>query len=397
MSADQFVLSLKQLADCAVNFADGISSGLSRDNEEIKALITYVGTQQPKTDGEILVVDLGGTRCRAVMVRACSGHLTLMGDPIVDDLPVVRGAPLPKATFLSTQVALAARTTKGHAACPLGYCFSYPATSRSDGDATLIRWTKEVFVPDTEGYPVGEPLREALQAHNISCSSVTVINDTVAALLAGLTDGYTDEILGLIVGTGTNLAIRIPPEDIPKFPSELSWADLVPVNLESGNFTPRCLNDMDNTLNDASDDPKHQRFEKAVSGAYLGRLLAAASPQSDFDPEDGSQGVVALAQSNREGAQIARTILVRSASLVAASLAGAIYRSGTAQRRVRVVAEGGLYWGAPGYADNVSKILAQLLQTLELSKVVCEVIQVPNANLLGTALAAANGEINFES
>ena len=387
-----FALSFEQLAECAVSFADAVSAGLSRDGEELKALITYVGSQPPETDREILVVDLGGTRCRAVLVRACDRCFSLAHDPIVADLPIIRGAPLPLATFLSTQVELVARSTSGGNAYPLGYCFSYPATSRPDGDATLIRWTKEVFVPDTEGRPVGQLLRQALLAREIGCSSVTVINDTVAALLAGLTDGCTDETLGLIVGTGTNLAIRIRPEEIPKFPSGLAWTGPVPLNLESGNFTPACLCEFDDSLNAQSDDPGHQRFEKAVSGAYLGRLLAAASPQPDFDPEAGSSGVVELAGSNLAGARVARAILERSANLVAASLAGAVLRSGAARRRVRIVAEGGLFWGAPGYADNVRRALSRLLQILELSEVSCEIVQVPNANLLGTALAAAGGE-----
>ncbi len=381
----RFHLTADLLLDMAQDFATGVTLGLAQDGQEIKALVTYV-TPSATPEREALVVDLGGTSVRAARVAVGPTPRTISG-PAVADLPIVGGVALSRTDFLAVQTELLSQICSTRP-LPLGYCFSYPARSLDDGDAILLNWTKEVFVPDTEGRRVGRMLARAAQAAGVPVSTTTVVNDTVAALLAGLAGEPVDGYIGLIVGTGTNMAVYMPASAIPKFPSGLSWPTRLPVNLESGNYSPPCLTAIDDAVDMASENPGVQRLEKAVSGAYLGRLLAAAEPTAPFDGESGSAGVVAQAGGGPL-AVLASAILNRSADLVAASLAGLATIHPRQSKTIRVVAEGGLFWGAPGYAKRVQATLATLLPRLGRPGLEIEVVAREQANLVGTALATA--------
>ena len=120
---------------------------------------------------------------------------------------------------------------------PIGYCFSYPAESMPDGDAKLIRWTKGVDIKEMLDKPVGRPLMEYLNERNENkFTDIKVINDTVASLFAGLTDSDSDAYIGLIVGTGTNMATFIRADNVKKLDSLSGQHGLIPINLESGNI-----------------------------------------------------------------------------------------------------------------------------------------------------------------
>mgnify|MGYP002242870819 FL=1 len=161
---------------------------------------------------------------------------------------------------------------------PIGYCFSYPTESIPGGDARLLRWTKGVDIREMVGQFVGKPLLDYLNEKNkIRFTGVKVLNDTIASLFAGLTDKSYDAYIGLIVGTGTNMATFIPSDKITKLDPECHVQGLIPVNLESGNFYPPFLTAVDDTVDATSDSLGKQRFEKAVSGMYLGDILKAAS------------------------------------------------------------------------------------------------------------------------
>jgi hexokinase len=77
--------------------------------------------------------------------------------------------------------------------------------------------------------------------------------------------------MGLIVGTGTNMASLMRSDKIAKLKTKESG--LIPVNLESGNFYPPYLTDVDNQVDALSNNKGQQRFEKAISGGYLGKIF----------------------------------------------------------------------------------------------------------------------------
>src|SRR5262249_40502680 len=152
---------------------------------------------------------------------------------------------------------------------------------RPDGDAVLLRWTKEVRVPGVEGAKVGVLLREHLCRHGVTPGPVFVLNDTIATLAAG---SLAPEVVrrrtgGLVVGTGFNMGAYLPVTLLEKLAAaSAAWPSvLMAVNFESGAFSPPGLGAVDAEVDLASVGPGAQRFEKAVSEAYLGRLFAAAA------------------------------------------------------------------------------------------------------------------------
>ena len=283
---------------------------------------------------------------------------------------------------------------------PIGYCFSYPTESIPGGDARLLRWTKGVDIREMVGQFVGKPLLDYLNEKNkIRFTGVKVLNDTIASLFAGLTDKSYDAYIGLIVGTGTNMATFIPSDKITKLDPECHVQGLIPVNLESGNFYPPFLTAVDDTVDATSDSLGKQRFEKAVSGMYLGDILKAAFPLEEFEERFDARKLTAIMNypdiHKDIYVQVAHWIYNRSAQLVAASLAGLIALLKSYNRdihRVCLIAEGSLFWSESRKDKNynilVMEKLQELLRELELEDVEVHINSMDNANLIGTGIAA---------
>ncbi len=390
-----FDIEQNQLLDVATHLKKKILEGLAQPGQEIESIPTYIPVQKGPQNGRALVIDFGGTNVRAAVVSLNNGDLILEKGPAKMAIPIERGVPLARDKFLQSISDLVVSIHPPQD-LPLGYCFSYPIDSLTDGDARLIKWTKEVFVNDTIGEKVGQLLLDALASHvsPVRCTKVAVLNDTVASLLAGLTALQADGYIGLIVGTGNNMAVLMDGKQIKKLPQELDWDGLLPINLESGNFTPPHLTTFDDWLDQRSEFPNHSRLEKAVSGVYLAKLLKLAYPASDVDVSIGSKAVVEKAYaanpSDQEEQDVARQILTRSAKLVAASLAGliSVLNDAHVQRHVCIAAEGGLFWGDPNYKQTTHDTLGTLLGELGISDVTVDFFSLPNANLLGSAVAA---------
>ena len=346
------------------------------------------------SDGRALALDLGGSRVRAALVRWTEGRACIETGPLMGDMPWQRGTPLDRERFLDIQAELIERLDPP-ADLPLGYCFSYPTRATADGDGRLTRWTKGIEVPDMVGRPVGRLLAEHLvRRGRVRCGRVRVINDAAALLHAALTDTSADFRIGLVVGTGTNLAVSWPWID-PEVQGHSAWRQLA-VSLESGRFRPLHLTAWDEALDAASENPGAQRLEKAVSGLYIERLLQGARAPAD---PGGSPSIAAFAEAGPGAGDpagtVARSLVRRSAMIVAALLASAI----TLRQRVvplktvRVVAEGGLYWsrfeGRPLYSETVARSLSGLLEPQGgAARVRVEIGAVVDATLVGSALAA---------
>ncbi|MBM4370015.1 MAG: hypothetical protein FJ098_00075 [Deltaproteobacteria bacterium] len=382
---ERYRLSAEQLEETAGRLAARVREGLARDGEEIRCLPAWLARPPADLAGEALALDAGGTNQRAARVRIGPDGPVFLGGPAGGALPTGREGAIPAEAFFAPQAVLL-RTLGGQGDLPLGYCFSYPAEVRPDGDAVLLRWTKEVRVEGVVGRPVGALLAAALEAAGGTRPRVTVLNDTVACLMAGAA-AEADAWIGLIVGTGTNMAAFVPCDGIPKLAGAPGLPAAMAVNLESGNFHPGCLTEADDRLDLASENPGAQRFEKAVSGVYLGRLLAAEIPGLEGAAVRGAAALTALRYhpDAPPGARdLAAALLDRSADLVAAGLAGLAGLLLPRGGRLRVQAEGGLFRGAEGYAGRVGGTLRQLLGP----GTAVTLASVENANLVGAAAAA---------
>ncbi|PID57727.1 hexokinase [candidate division KSB3 bacterium] len=393
-----FDIRQEQLLDIASVLTERIREGLAHDNREIACLPCYIPLKHIPQKGDALVMDFGGTNVRAALVSLDNRQLHIKRGPVAHAIPLKRGETLDRESFLNNFSELIASLHPPQD-LPLGYCFSYPTASTPDGDARLLRWSKEVFVENTIGRKVGRLLLEhmASQATPVRCSKVSVINDTVASALAGLMASEADEHIGLIVGTGHNLAAVLDGKMVPKLAGEIEWTGALPVNLESGNLYPPHLTEYDDQLDARSTNPGKQRLEKAVSGVYLAHLLKIACPESRLEPESGSKGLADLAYRDQhprsQDSQLARQILTRSAKLTAAALTGLIriFQDSHTCNSVCIAAEGGLFWGDPHYKDQVAESLQELLASCGMSHISFSCVSVEHANLLGSAAAALSG------
>lgn len=396
--SSRLALDWSELRDVREALGAAIDEGLARPGQMIKALPAWQRRPSQRPSGDACVVDFGGTNLRVAVIESSKDLRFVM--PPVESAEMLRDAKTRGIDADDLARVLASAVAQGAprgADLRVGYCFSFPAEVQPDGDARLIHWTKGVNIGRMEGTLVGRHLRDALAAAGATVRRVSVVNDTVATLLAAalLQPSFSHHI-GLIVGTGTNMAAFYPVRRIAKIGRPQGWSDddLMAVNLESGNFDPPHLRDADARLDQRSDNPGRQRFEKAVSGDYLPRVAfealgearAAGAGLGEAWTAPDAARLVDLRRREAPGADVADDVLCRSADLVAAGLAGLIRSMGcTPGDRVGILAEGSLFWKTPGYRDRVESTLARL------SHAPFSLLHAPEemgANFLGAACAA---------
>jgi hexokinase len=400
---DPLRLSTRQLAGIRDRLAAGILAGLSKPEQEIRGLPAYLRRPASGLSGRAVALDVGGTHMRAGEVELGVGKARLIGEAPENDLMLqATKRDFSSDEFFTAQAKLIAEVAKEQDVA-VGYCFSFPATITPEREAVLIGWTKGIRIRDVEGRAVGALLRDALRHIGKDARAIPVLNDTVASLLAGaaLAPEFSRPI-GVIVGTGTNMAGFFPVGAITKLGAPPGWRadEAMAVNLESGDFNPReILTKWDDAL-DASLPPNQrnrQRFEKAVSGAYLPRLLRAvagadACAKAGFDPDDpkADAGTVVRLRGDAAVGEAATLLVDRSADLIAAGLAAllAAYRAtGHGEARTGILVEGTLFHKTPGYPERVASRLRELATHTEAAFIPNDGRGVP-ANMLGAASAA---------
>jgi len=400
MKKSEFKLKTTQLKHIALDLEDKIENGLKNDNTEIRSIPTYIHPLSCSAEGQAVVLDWGGTNYRAAVISFESGSANIT--PKKPD-----GKELSAATTKGfTQEDLIAKQSEFvneielPAKAPIGYCFSYAAECMPDGDAELLGWTKGIDIKEMIGNQVGKPLLDYLnKTGKAEFTGIKVINDTVASLFAGLTDPNFDAYIGLIVGTGTNMAAFVNANRIPKIDSSLNWQGLTPVNLESGNYNPPLLTKYDELIDEKADNKGSQRFEKAVSGMYIGQILREVFPEDGFDEHTDGKALTDIInapdQHKNKHVKVAKQIYKRSAKLVAASLAGLIdllIAYDKTIKKVRITAEGSLFWsevsGCKDYNKVVNTTLKELLAEMGHKKVKVNIAEIENANMIGSGIAA---------
>lgn len=280
---DSLRLSHEQLLEVKRRMAEAMATGLSKQSHaqaSVKMLPTYVKATPDGTEhGDFLALDLGGSSFRVLLVRVKSGKRpnvsmhhkvysipqeTMQGtgeelfDHIVDCI----------ADFLEYM------GMKG-ASLPLGFTFSFPCHQSKLDQGILLKWTKGFKASGCEGQDVITLLKDAVRRRQeFDLNFVAVVNDTVGTMM---TCGYEDPKceVGLIVGTGTNACYMEEMQNI-----ELVEGDngRMCVNMEWGAFGEHGeLDDFctqfDRVVDDCSNNPGKQRYEKMISGMYLGEVV----------------------------------------------------------------------------------------------------------------------------
>jgi len=274
---EQFHVTKKDADEIIARFHDEMRRGLRGGESSLKMIPAYIGNPSGHEKGSFIGVDLGGTNLRVFVVdldgagkyktkmhqvsMAKSGEYNYTKDVSREEF----------FDFIVGQVTgfLVNEGYSLNEPYNLGFTFSFPAEQRGIDSGRLIKWTKEWAVPGVEGEDVVKLLQEGFVRNGKNKIKVTaMINDTVATELML---AYKEEHCGmaLIYGTGTNMCVLLPTEQVVKL-SGYSLKNII-LNAESGGFDKLPRNYFDEEL-DRQCGTKGQVLEKMVSGKYLGEL-----------------------------------------------------------------------------------------------------------------------------
>jgi hexokinase len=246
-------------------FMSEMERGLSGEPSSLPMIPSYVGVDGKVPNGaKAAVIDAGGTNFRSGIVSIPPSVENRQNKP----MPGVR-AEVGVEDFYSALADEVRRVMPLATVKKIGFCFSYPAEATADLDARLMRWTKGIKAPGVVGQLVGKELSDRLGGGRIA-----VVNDTVATLLAAKAsegDREYSSYLGFILGTGTNTAYVERNSNIRKL-SGLDPSGKMIINAESGSFNKIARSRFDDAMDAKTAMPGSNRFEKMISGAYLGPI-----------------------------------------------------------------------------------------------------------------------------
>jgi len=254
----------------------------------------------------------------------------------------------------------------------------------------------------------------------MGAKQIVVLNDTVAALLAGMAQGQAfgaSSYIGFILGTGTNTAYVEHNGNIGKLDGYLGAGSQV-INVESGGFAGVPRGPFDLQLDANSENPGGHVFEKLISGVYMGsltlELLQALATEGAFSASGGASlsimkelstihidnlaaengrdiGVLGSEVFTDDDRETMKTVFMavvdRAALLTAVNIAAAVVKSGSGQdadHPVCVNIDGSTYYKTYQLADKAQAYLKELLDARGLH---IRCIQVDDAPVVGAAIA----------
>ncbi|NWT43457.1 HXK3 protein, partial [Chroicocephalus maculipennis] len=382
----------------------------------------------PAERGEFLALDLGGTNFRVLVVRVAEDGIRMASEIYLIPTNIMQGTG--EALFdhiIDCIMDFQLKQDLMEQVLPLGFTFSFPCQQLGLDKAVLLTWTKGFSASGCVGEDVVQLLREAARRkQHLALKVVAVVNDTVGTMMSC---GYDDPKceIGLIVGTGTNACYMEEMQNVGTVEGEQGR---MCINMEWGAFGDNgCLDhiftDFDRLVDEKTINPGKQRFEKLISGMYLGEivryiLLALVEKQVLFRGKpcprlqtrdifktkflstieiDGLalQQVQAILQDLELDAsfedsvlvrEVCQTVSLRAAQLCAAGLAAVVEKMrenrGLSQLAVTVGVDGTLYKVHPCFSQHLQKMLRELAPNCTVT-----FLQSEDGSGKGAALVAA--------
>ncbi|KAL7078246.1 hypothetical protein ACQ4LE_002719 [Meloidogyne hapla] len=275
------------MARMETHYEEGMRSETAKQ-ATVKMLPAYIrDVSVGQERGEFLALDLGGTNFRVLLITLEGEKRSTMRSKIyrIPD-KVQKGTGVELFDHIA---ACLAKFVEEHKLkelgkkLPLGFTFSFPCQQEGLTSAILVNWTKGFNASGVVGNDVVQMLREACHRRgDIDVDVVAVLNDTTGTMLAC---SFFKEhcYIGVIVGTGCNAAYMESLDKIYKLkgkviPEKDGLPNEMCINTEWGGFgddgaLDEFLTIYDKQLDEKSINPGKQRFEKTISGMYLGELV----------------------------------------------------------------------------------------------------------------------------
>ncbi|NXM17985.1 HXK3 protein, partial [Ploceus nigricollis] len=395
----------------------------------VRMLPTYVSHTPDGTEqGDFLALDLGGTNFRVLLVRVTEEGISMASEIYVIPAAIMQGTG--EELFDHIIDCIIDFQTKQRLVTqmlPLGFTFSFPCQQVGLDKALLLTWTKGFSASGCVGQDVVQLLRDAAKRkRHLGMQVVALVNDTVGTMMAC---GYDDPRceIGLIVGTGTNACYM---EEMRNVGTVEEDEGRMCINMEWGAFGDNgCLDHLfthfDKVVDESTINPGKQRFEKLISGMYLGEivrqillvmtekeLLFQGKPCLKLQTKDifktkflstielnglALRQIRAILNELELDAtfedsvlmrEVCQTVSLRAAQLCAAGLAAVVEKMrenrGLDQLSVTVGVDGTLYKLHPCFSNNLQKTLRDLAPNCNVSFLLSE-----DGSGKGAALVAA--------
>jgi hexokinase len=304
----QFHLSEDRLKEMVYFMIHEMHQGLAGRPSTLRMLPSYVYRKNiSQAEGVYYALDLGGTNFRVIRMLIRQGKLiSVAQSQFVIPKEHMEGNHVGLFGFIASSVLKFVQEKgqddqKGGAqrTIPLGFTFSFPVKQTSVNEGSLIKWTKGFKTSGVEGNDIVQLLQAALDKVNVDVRIVALCNDTVGTLVARyFSDEHTQ--MGVILGTGANACYWERASAVTKDGKVAKeGAKETVVNMEFGNFDSThvlCLpsTPFDDAIDKASINPGEQRFEKMISGMYLGeiaRQVLVSLSKNGLLPESVAKGL----------------------------------------------------------------------------------------------------------
>ncbi|CAE6427100.1 unnamed protein product [Rhizoctonia solani] len=408
-----FTLTPQRMRMIVDSFDETLEKGLAEYDQVVPMIPAFVfGWPHGQEAGDFLAVDLGGTNLRVCLVTLLTNgkfEITQTKYRLTEEQKQEDGEKLFDFCAECLKTFIQSHLGEGlqlgpDGTLPLGFTFSYPCAQDRIDHGKLIRWTKGFGAPNTEGHDVAEMFRKSLEKAKVPIKLTALINDTTGTLIASSYVNPRTKI-AVILGTGCNAAYMEKVSNIPKI-KHLGLPDdeLMAINCEWGAFDsfehqhlPRTKYDV--IVDETSNKPGEQAFEKLISGRYLGEILrliicelidegvlflgqntykiekaysfdTAFLSLMESDPTDelltvvgifthfyGIETTLAERQFFRA---LAKLVGRRAARLSACGIAALVTKGGYLDEGCSVAADGSLYSKYPGFAERVHEALTDI-------------------------------------
>lgn len=407
-----FTLTPQRMRMIVEAFKESLEVGLAKHGQIVPMIPTYVfGWPTGKEVGNYLAVDLGGTNLRVCLVtlqgegkfEITQSKYRLTEEQKQDDgqkLFDFCGECL--RAFVDSNVE--GGVLQKDERLPLGFTFSYPCSQDRIDHGELIRWTKGFGATNTEGHDVVEMFRKSLEMNSVPADLVALTCDTTGTLIASHYVNPKTRV-ACIFGTGCNAAYMERVGNIPKIQHlGIDPNAEMAINCEWGAFDsfehenlPRTK--YDTIIDETSNKPGEQAFEKLISGRYLGEILrliicelidegilflgqntykveipysfdTAFLSLMESDPTDELLMIIGIFShffalettlAERQFFRaLAKLVGRRAARLSACGIAAIVSKMGYLEEGCSVGADGSLYNKYPGFADRIHEGLQDI-------------------------------------